>query len=64
MRRVASMPFFIRHLYVHEDYVRTDLGSLLYRLISGGRFAHDLHVGLRAKHCAQSFPNDTCGRQL
>src|SRR5919112_4225760 len=48
----------LRHLYVHEDYVRPELGGPLDYHFSGGRLAHDLHTGLRAKHGAQSFPND------
>src|SRR5215212_113764 len=47
----------IGHLYVHKDHVRLKLGGTLDYLLPGSSLANHLHLGLRAEHGAQSFPN-------
>jgi hypothetical protein len=48
----------VGHLYVHQDYVRPEISGPFDHLFSGGRLAHDLHVGFRTQHEAQPFPED------
>ena len=45
-------------LDVHEDNVWPEFDGPLYDLFTRSRLAHDLHVGLRAEHGAQPFPED------
>src|SRR5215204_5757672 len=49
---------YVRHLYVHEDDIRPELGGSLENFSAGCRLAHDLHVGLWVQHGAQPFPED------
>jgi hypothetical protein len=46
MRLIASVPFKVRHLNIHQSHVRSVPSKLFDGFLSVGRLRYDFHIGL------------------